>query len=162
MNLAIKSSRLEREAEDAFMTMPNLRNVAIKYCRYVSPYVQAGERSLVERALGDAIRAYGRTRRRDEGTIMRAYLGALVDQVDSLCAVRMSVQTQKGRWLIWDYEQPLHDLMAAHERQTVQIKTRETAIDSGPVLVKMLANICTTRDLRGAGVDLLNLGGRPA
>ena len=143
------------------MTMPNLKDVAIQYCRYVSPYVHVGDRSLVEAAMTDAIIAYGKVKRQNEQTILRAYLGALVDRVDTLCSVRMSVQSGEGRWVIWDYEQPVHDWMAAHGRKTLQIKTRDKAVASGPVLVKMLSHICTTRDLQHAGVDLGNLGERP-
>ncbi len=161
LGLAIKSAKIERVAGEAFMSMPNLKDVAVRYCRYVSPYVQAGDRSLVEAAMTDAINAYNKVKRQGEQTILRAYLGALVDRVDTLCEVRMSVQNDTGRWIIWDYEQPVHDWMAQHGRKTLQIKVRDKAVMSGPVLVKMLSHICTTRDLQNAGVDLGNLGERP-
>jgi len=154
MNIAIKAARLEKEAGEMFMTMPNLRVMALKYCRYISPYVPSGNHSLIELALGDAIRAYIKTHRRNERAILRYFLGALVDRIDALCEVRISVQNRSGCWLIWDYEQPLYELMVTHKRKTVQIKVRETAVEQGPVLVKMLANVCTTRDLNEAGVDL--------
>ncbi len=143
------------------MTMPNLKNISVRYCRYVSPYVQDGGRTLVEAAIADAIHAYNKTKRQSEQNILRAYIGALVDRIDTLCAVRMSVQVDTARWVIWDYEQPVHDWMAEHGRKTIQIKTREKAVPSGPVLVKMLSHICTTRDLQHACVDLSNLGERP-
>jgi hypothetical protein len=157
MKWAIKTAKLERVAEDAFMDMPNLRDIAVRYCRYVSPYVQAGSRSLVEAALADALVSYSKVKRQNEQHILRAYLGALIDHVDTLCEIRISIQTDKGRWPIWDYEQPLYDWMAAHERKALQITKRDKAVASGPVLVKMLSHICTTRDLQHACVDLSNL-----
>lgn len=158
LRTAVANIGLAREAERIFLELPALRNVALQYCRYVSPLVPLEDgQCLLEATLRDAIAGYSEAAVRDPERAMRTFIQALARSVGELCRVRLSVQTRDGSWLIWTYDEPLIEWMPRHGRKALQIRRRDKPVAKGPVLVKMLGYICSVRDLQVAHLDLATL-----
>lgn len=157
LDTALRNTDLRHDADDIFFRCPDLRQVALRYVEFVSPFiVQEGE-NLLEASLQDAITAFRREEPADLKSAWRAYIEAFVFRVGTLCRLRMSVQDRDGHWAIWNYDQPLLAWMAIHGRRTLQIRVREQSIEPGPLVVKLLSHICDVRQLQSAGVDLARL-----
>jgi hypothetical protein len=152
---ALNNTGVRRAADSIFFDWPMLRPVAKRFTRYVTPLIELEDGSnLLERSLQMAVEAYNDVTRSYGEEGVRAFLEALAQGVDPLSALRLSVRTREGHWAIWNYDQPLSDWMAAHERRTVQIKRREQPVERGPIRLKMLSYVCSVRDMQMARIDL--------
>lgn len=156
LQIALFNIGLEKDAQRIFGIWPALRTVSLQYCRYVSPFIEleSGE-NLLEVSLSDAIESFKKHEADDPRKGVQAFIAEFPKRVVDLCRVRLSVQTEEGGWVIWQYDQPVLDWMAIHGRKAVQIRRREDPFDKGPVLVKLLSYICSVRDLQMADMDLV-------
>ena len=156
LQTALSNIGLEKDAERIFDAWPALRTVSLQYCRYVSPFIEleTGE-SLLELTMADAINSFKMYEATEQRKGIQAFIAEFPKRVVDLCGVRLSVQTEEGGWVIWQYDQPVLDWMAIHGRKAVQIRRREDPFEKGPVLVKLLSYICSVRDLQMADMDLV-------
>lgn len=155
--LAIRNAGLEKAANDTYFTSPHLKEVAVSFSRFVSPYIEVNGKSVLEMGVTHALKSYRKLQRENHPAAERAYISSLARQVVPLCHLRMSVKSQDGAWAIWCYEEPLFDWMLQHRRKSVLVRLRDRPIDATPVLIKMLAAICTVRDLQMAEFDVSQL-----
>lgn len=140
-----------------FMDWPSLEKVASHFLYYVSPWLVVDGRNLVEDILRSAVLAYNRCLPAGEDTANRAFIEAIAESGEILASVRVSVIDKDGLWSIWSYDVPLMSWMELHNRWSIQIRTREEPIGTGPVLIKLLAAISSTHELDFAELDLSRL-----
>lgn len=160
LNAAISKAKLTREAERIFMDWPDLRMVALKFCRYISPFIQMDESdpySLVDRAMMQAIRRFNTEQSAQDPSLgMHGFISALLDNASDLAQLRIAIPTGDDDWDIWDYDTPMLEWLTNRTppQPLLRISQREEPLDPGPILAKVLANICTTRDMQNAHLGL--------
>lgn len=147
----LRHCRLAREAESIWDDYPSLRNVALKLCWYLSPYIECGGENLLASTLKKAIDDF----QADAGdNRARAFLAAVQAGAVALCAVRVSARECEAGWLVWECEEPLMDWIEAIGANAVQVIFREEPLKAGPIVVRMMGQVCTIRDLRVAGLSV--------
>lgn len=149
----IQSSRLERIAEHAFMDHPSLETVATLFVHYVTPWMQVDDRNLAESTLREAFAAYRECPSTGDGSNHSAFIERIAKASQELATIRVSVLDSDGQWVVWSYDQPLLSYMAAHNRWSMQIRKRTEPVPAGPVLIKLLAAISSTRDMLCADLN---------
>lgn len=123
--------------------------VALKLCWFLSPYIESGNENLLETTIHRAVRAYLSAA---NGERPRAFLNAVRDGAEMLGVLRVSARDKDDGWLIWDYEESLMDWLDEQGASAVQVTVRAQPLDAGPLVVRLMAQVCTVRDLRVAGL----------
>jgi hypothetical protein len=151
LDFAIRSVGLSREAQAVFVDYPSLRSVALAYTRYVTPIIDLDDTgtNLLPLAIGKAIRAvvdHGRP---------GVFLPEIVDASKVLAQLQICVPNPKSTWWdIWDFDEPLMKWMRARDSARVRVGVRDTPAPEGQVILKLLANVATARDLRGSDLQI--------
>lgn len=149
----LQNSRLERIADHAFMDYPSLEAVATQFLQYVTPWMQVDERNLAEHTLREAFSAYHQQHLSGDGSDHSAFIERIAQAAQELATIRVSVLDSSEQWTVWSYDQPLLAYMAEHSRWSMQIRKRTEPVPVGPVLIKLLAAISSTRDMHTADLD---------
>ena len=149
----LQNERLERVADHAFMDYPSLEAVATLFLQYVTPWMQVDDRNLAEHTLREAFSAYRQQPSTGNGSNHSAFIARIAQAAQDLATIRVSVLDSHGQWMVWSYDQPLLSYMAEHSRWSMQIRKRTEPVPAGPVLIKLLAAISSTRDMHTADLD---------
>lgn len=157
LQIALRGAGIENDADRIFYTIPSLHTVALQFCRYVSPFIEMDGQSVLQMAFNDAVSGFMEHEPGDTRQGIHLFIARLAKYVDVLCRVRLSVQTEDGAWVIWQYDEPVYDWMAAHGRKAVQIRLRSEPVEKGPIVLKLLSYMCSVRDLQIAKLDLSTL-----
>lgn len=148
---AISSIRLSHEASDIFMDYPALRTMALAYTRYVSPIIDLDDSGTnllplaIKRAILSVIQ-HGNPHH---------FLGALIEASRVLAKLKITVPNQDTNlWDIWDYDEPLIRWMMVRDSSKIRIALRDLPLDEGLVVLKMLHNIASVRDIKDAHIRI--------
>ena len=148
---------LSGPAIKAFTDFPALEEVTVQFLHFVPPWVLAGTASVAESAIRKALLAYEKTQGSGGGLGHRRYIETIAESAKVLSSLRVSVRNSNDQWDIWNYDQPLTEYMQRHKRWAIQIRERERPIASGPVMIKLLAAISSTKELVTAEIDITRL-----
>ena len=152
LQATLTNAGVAEQAESIFLEWPEIEMIAAQYLRYVSPWLIVGEDNLAEMTLRDAFKAREGDPERRRSFPHRSLIEAITQSVPLLASVRISVLNGENLWTIWSYDEPLTTWMEKHGRSAMQIRPRETSVVHGPLLIKMLAFVSSTRDLELAEI----------
>lgn len=141
----------------AFAEWPSLEQIALQYINFISPWMVVRGKNLAESTISEALAAFERDLSQPKENRFRSFIEAIAASAKTLAEIRVSVKDTDDLWSIWTYDEPLMSYLAFHKRQTIQIREREMPAASGPVMIKMLAAIGSTRELEAASLDLPRL-----
>lgn len=147
----LRNAGVASEAEVLFELWPALRSMALNFFWYVTPLV-AWRNGEFEAALRNAVRGFAAQEKNDLVAAHKSYIVALLGIVKPLCALRLSVRAPDDSWPIWDYDQPLGDWMKRYCASALQTRERDEPVDSLVPTIKLLAYVCTARDMQQAGL----------
>ena len=143
---AIRAAGMSNYARNVFMDFPALRTIALNYTRYVTPIIDLDDGGnllplAIEKALINVV----------TNGHPRGFLGQLVETSRVLAGLKISVPNAKQKlWDIWDYDEPLMHWMRERDTSLLSISPRAIPVDEGRLILKMLANVATARDLKNA------------
>ncbi len=144
LELTIRHLGKKNEAKRVFLLWPNLKLASLRLCAFLSPFLLQDERVILDIALDRAIEAAAKETGSNQ---VKAFVAGVFSVVKDLCAIQVSVQDADDNWVIWDFEEPIIELMHAHRRDRVQVRPRDPAFEEGPVGVALLSRVFTIRDL---------------
>ena len=139
-------------AESIFVEWPELEAISTKFLRFVSPWLMVDEQNLAEVTLKEAFSTLNDKRPGNKDFPHRTFMEAITHCVTLLASVRISIMTPSGLWEIWSYDEPLLSWMERMGKSAMQIRKRETTLEQGPLLIKLLAYISSTRDMQMAEI----------
>lgn len=157
LNLLLSNAGLQTLANTAFTDWPTLERVAAAFIHFVTPWMMIGTKNLAEETLRGALEAYEKHSRINIEGGHRSFIERVAESAQTLAAIRVSVMDKDGLWSVWQYDQPLMDYLSQHKRCSIQVRERETSIPVGPVMIKLLAAISTTREMQMADLDIPRL-----
>jgi len=141
-------------AQRMFDLMPPMEKLATRFAWYIPAGVRIEERGVLADAMGAAIPALVKAYRQNERKAVQQFIRVLVEHSAILSDYRLSVQNSQGERVIWDYAEPLGDLMLCLGQQTVSVRRRQKQFDQAALNVKLLSYVCTSADLQVAGFSL--------
>lgn len=153
----VSTPELSGPALKAFTDYPALEKLTFNFLQFVSPWVLSGRASVAECTIRKALLAYDQAQGKGNGLGHRRYLETIAESAKVLSSLRVSVLNSTGQWEIWNYDQPLTEYMQRHKRWAIQIREREQPVAHGPVMIKLLAAISSTKDLVIADIDISSL-----
>ena len=153
----VSHPELSGPALKAFTDFPALEEVTVQFLHFVPPWVLAGTVSVAETAIRKALLAYENAQGSGGGLGHRRYIETIAESAKVFSSLRVSVRNSNDQWDIWNYDQPLTEYMQRHKRWAIQIRERERPIAPGPVLIKLLAAISSTKELVTADIDISSL-----
>jgi len=157
LDLLLSNAGLRSLANSAFTDCPSLERVAAAFLHFVTPWMMIGNANLAEETLREALQVYEAKSRTNLECAHRGFIERIAESARTLASVRVSVLDKDGLWSVWQYDQPLMDYLNHHNRRTVQVRDRDVAIPVGPVMIKLLAAISTTREMQMAELDIPRL-----
>ncbi len=159
LNRILSNADLSRIALKAFTDWPALEHVAIQFLHFVTPWLVVGNESLAEKTLREALQTYEENLAAGYEIGHRRFIERLAESANVLSCLRVSVKNNREQWAVWNYDEPLMTYLASHKRVAIQIRVRETPVASGPVMIKLLAFISSTRELQMAEINIHELLG---
>ncbi len=157
LDLLLTNAGLRALANNTFTDWPSLERVAAAFIHFVTPWMMIGATNLAEETLRSALHAYEKNSRINLESAHRSFIERIAESAKTLAAVRVSVLDKDGLWSVWQYDQPLMEYLNHHNRRSVQVRDRDVAIPVGPVMIKLLAAISTTREMQMAELDIPRL-----
>lgn len=148
----LRNAGVTERAESIFVEWPEIEQIALQFIRFVSPWLIVNDRNVAEVTLQDAFAPKSNKEREQKEFPHRSFMEAITRCVTLLASVRISVMNGEGLWEIWSYDEPLWSWMEKRGRSAMQIRSREAAVEHGPLLIKMLAYMCSTRDMQLAEI----------
>lgn len=149
---AIKRIGMRNEARQLYNSWPTLKLASLRLCVFVTPYIEVGNRPLLDVALERAITA---ARTTQGGEQVSRFIHAIATIADDLCQLQISVQDRDDDWEIWDFDKPMLDWMKAEQRDCLQVRRREEAYPKGPVTIALLSRVFSIRDLMKTPIEVL-------
>ena len=150
----LQNAGVAGRAEAIFVEWPELEQIATQFIRFVSPWLIIDDVGVAEQTLRNALGE-------NTGDVVghkefphRFFMEAISQCAGLLASVRVSVLNEDSLWEIWSYDEPLMHWMENRGRSAMQIRKRETPVERGPILIKMLAFISSTRDMQMAEISI--------
>ena len=140
-------------AESAFVEWPELEAISMRFLRFVSPWLIVNDQNLAEVTLKEAFAALEHNNSGQKDFPHRCFMESITHCVEALASVRISVMSVSGLWEIWSYDEPLLSWMDRMGKSAMQIRSRDTIVEQGPLLIKLLAYISSTRDMQMAEIS---------
>jgi hypothetical protein len=141
---AIKRIGMRNEARQLFNSWPTLKLASLRLCVFITPFIEVGNRPLLDLALERAITA---ARSTQGGEQVCRFIRAVATIADELCQLQVSLQDRDNDWEIWDFDKPMLDWMRAEQRDCLQVRRREDSYPKGPVTLALLSRVFSIRDL---------------
>ncbi len=153
----LQHADLAHFAANAFTDWPSLREVTTRFLYFVSPWLMIGQQNLAETTLRSAFESYERMLPEGYEASHRHFIERIAESANLLASQRVSVMGADGLWIVWMYDEPLMAFLQRHKRSSMQIRERETSVAAGPVMIKLLASISSTKDMHFAEIDISRL-----
>lgn len=150
----LRNAGIHERAEYLFMEWPELEQIATRFLGFVSPWLIVDEKNVAEETLKNAFASSDTGNSRNKDFPHRNFMEAIAQCIHLIASVRVSVMNEDGLWDIWSYDEPLMPWMEKKGRSAMQIRQRDVPIEGGPLLIKMLAFISSTRDMQLAEISI--------
>jgi len=156
LETSLNNAGVSEMADDVFIEWPEIELLATHYLNYVSPWLIVGDKNVAETTFSAAFMRYEREQALKRSSVLphRTILSAMAHSVHFLASVRVSVCDKDQLWQIWTYDVPLLTWMAHHHRTSMQVRRRSPSLAHGPLLIKMLGFIGSTRDMQLAEINI--------
>lgn len=154
LDTVLHNAGVAERAEAVFIEWPELEQIAAHFLRFVSPWLMVDESSVAELTLHNAFAMADQNGAGGKVFPHRTFMEAITECAGLLASVRVSVLNEDNLWEIWSYDEPLMHWMEKKGRSAMQIRRRETPVERGPILIKMLAFISSTRDMQLAEITI--------
>lgn len=154
---ALSKMRLAADARPILAELPQLEQTISRFLRYVPRWVMINTERVAESHLAAAINRFAAGRSGGVQSAHRLFLEEIAMTASRLAAVRISALGADSLYHIWNYDEPLADMLASSETSTLQVRPREDALPVDAVLVKLLANIVTVDEMTQSGLNICDL-----
>ena len=154
----LEASGLHSSASQVFTLWPRIEAMCLRYARFVTPLVPSLDGGcLLSQTLTNSLTGLEQRLSKDFHAGMCGLVGTLSD-VEALCSYRISVREDQAAWQIWQYDQPLLDLLLRSSQNSIQVQRRELPLNPGPVRLKLLSSMCEAAELEFVGVGVTTVG----
>lgn len=147
LDVVLRRTGRIRVAEEIFQDWVNLRDASRRFCWWVSPYVQLDSKNVADAGIVGAIDAFRAAATDGRHAQVREFLHGLMAVAPLLSNLRLSVKGTDGHWVIWQYDQPLCECMARSDRESIQIRMRESPLCQDALTIKLASYVCRFQDL---------------